>query len=68
MVDLLLLNNYHRLGSHGQARQTLDRIPDTILPNETVKQAISSEYTWPRKLPNLYVWNAASAENAPGLP
>ena len=67
MVDLLLINTYNRLGDHEQARQALGRIPDAILLNETVKQANSSDYTWSRKLPSLYVWSPASAENALGL-
>ena len=67
MVDLLLINTYNRLGDHEQARQTLDLIPDAILLNETVIQAISSDYTWSRKLSNSHFWSPASAENALGL-
>ena len=43
MADILLINMCNRLGDHEQARKALGRIPDAILLNETVKQAISSD-------------------------
>lgn len=57
----------HRLGDHEQARLSLDRIPNAIIFNETVRESISSDYAWSSKDAGSYIWSPDSAENALGI-
>ncbi|KAL9077211.1 MAG: hypothetical protein Q9161_000477 [Pseudevernia consocians] len=64
IADILSTYTYTRLGEHEKARRVLDRIPNAILLNETVKQGISSDYTWSRRTAGSYFWDPNSGESA----
>ena len=64
IADILSTYTYTRLGDYEKARRVLDRIPNAILLNETVKQGISSNYTWSRSTAGSYFWSPNSVETA----
>lgn len=65
--DRLMIYMCNRLRDHEQARGILGRIPDASLLNQTVKQGISSDLTWCRKISGSYLWSPDSAESALGM-